>query len=158
MTTEDQQRKGPRVSNDVLEERITNYFQSINESLIAIRRDFRTETERIGQEMGRLADRQLFLDQRTADHATEQATSAMRITHLESMADSFKAAIASANEVHNLKEEIGSLKATVKLLETESRGQEGERRGRATTLTALDRITMLIIAGIPTTLIVAEIL
>ena len=61
-------RNPARVSNEVLEERVGQFYNHVNENLIGIRNEIKNLAEANNARIGRVEDRVLFLDQRIQDH------------------------------------------------------------------------------------------
>lgn len=160
-------RNPARVSNEVLEERVGQFYNHVNENLIGIRNEIKGLAEANSVRMGRLEDRVLFLDQRIQDHGQTagHGESLLRVGQLEKVVGQIQSEMRALSKVATLEASVAraeaeseTLKTRITTLERERDEAQGRVEGRQNTLGAMDRFFMLVVAGVPTALLLISLL
>ncbi len=160
-------RNPARVSNEVLEERVGQFYNHVNENLIGIRSVIKSWAESNNTRMGRLEDRVLFLDQRIQDHGqmAGHGEGLLRVANLEKVVTQIQTEMRALSKVATLEANVSrseaeaeALKTRITTLERERDDKAGEERGRRSTLGSMDRLFMITVAAIPTGVLILNLL
>lgn len=160
-------RNPARVSNEVLEERVGQFYNHVNENLIGIRNEIKALAETNSVRTGRIEDRVLFLDQRIQDHSQTagHGESLLRVGQLEKVVGQIQSEIRALSKVAMLEAAIARYEVEAETLRTRVTDLERERdetagiiEGRRSTLGTFDRVFMIAVAGIPTAVLIIGLL
>lgn len=152
-----QEQFGRRVSNEVLEERVTNYFERIMAEIASVRKD-----------MTILVDRHSRFEDSLAAHGDRMHTherqpghpeTMLRLGNVETLAEGNRKDIEQLKHLADVEKHLAIVTADVSSLKESHAAEGGLRQGRAETISSADKLflrIMILLSGISTAIVITQ--